>query len=183
MSEMKNNSKYTEDWLPLKSISNGTMVTDDGYYVAGVKVYPKNIFILDESARYGVLNSLANFYNNIDFEFWLLIADRPVDIELYLSKLLVLYNNTTNAAIKKMIMQDINKANMFTSEAYNVVDTEYYFLFKDKKLETIQKRTNLLISGLASCGLNSSQISNNDLRMILDNFLNDGETATFKAVI
>ena len=37
--------------------------------------------------------------------------------------------------------------------------------------------------GLANCGLNAFQVSNNDLRMVLDNFLNGGSTTNFGTVM
>ncbi len=176
-------SKYTEDWLPIRAIANGMIQTDDGYYVTGVKVTPRNIFILDEGSQNNVLYNLGNFYNTIDYEFWLLIADRPVDIDVYLAQLQVMYNQTTNGAIRKLIMQDINKANLFMSQQYNVVDTEYFILFKEKKMELVQKKIHNLISGLSTSGLQAQQTSNGDLRMILDNYLNDGQTTNFRAVM
>lgn len=176
-------SKYAEDWLPIKSINNGMIQTEDGYYVTGVKVVPRNIFILDEGMQNNVLFNMANFYNTIDYEFWLLIADRPVDIGVYLANLQMAYNQNTSNSIRKLIMQDINKANLFMSTQYSVVDTEYYILFKDKKMEIINKRIHNLISGLATAGLESTQTSNEDLRMILDNYLNDGQTTNFRAVM
>ena len=172
-------NKFTEDWLPLKQIQNGMIQLDDGSYVTGVKVMPKNIFIMDEGSQNNVIFNLRNLYNSIDFEFWLLIADRPVDIDVYLSQLQLMYNNAQDGAMRKLIMQDINKANMFMSEEYNVVDTEYYILFKEKRLEIVQKKLHNIISGLATAGLQSMQTSNNDLRMLLDNFLNGGEQTTF----
>ena len=78
-------------------------------------------------------------------------------------------------------MDDINKANMFMNN--NVVDTEYFLLFKEKNDETIQKRIRNLINALASSGLSSHQVTNDDLRMILDNFLNGGQTTTFGTVM
>ena len=38
-------SKYSEDWVPIKNIMNGMIQLDNGYYVTGIKVAPKNIFI------------------------------------------------------------------------------------------------------------------------------------------
>ena len=125
---------YTEDWLPIRQIMNGMIQLDDGSYVTGVKVAPKNIFIMDQGTQQNTIYQLRNFYNSIDYEFWLLIADRPVDIDVYLSQLQLMYNNAPTNAIRKLIMQDINKANLFTSSEYNVVDTEYYILFKEKRL-------------------------------------------------
>ena len=184
MKQTINNSlNYSEDWLPIKQIMNGMIQLEDGFYVTGVKISPKNIFIMDVGSQNNMIYNLRNFYNSIDYEFWLLIADRPVDIDVYVSRLQLMYNNATSNAIKKLIMQDINKANLFTSVEYNVVDTEYYILFKEKRLELVQKKLHNLMSGLATAGLQSTQASNNDLRMLLDNFLNGGEQTSFGAVM
>ena len=176
-------SKYAEDWVPIKNIMNGMIQLDNGYYVTGIKVSPKNIFILDQGERDNILFNLQNFYNMIDYEFWLMVADRPVDINLYLSQLQLLYQKCTDGAIRKLIVQDINKANAFMGAEYSVVDTEYFILFKEKRLEIVQKRIHNLIAGLANASINSVQVSNADLRMILDNFLNGGMTTTFGTVM
>jgi len=175
-------SKYSEDWVPIKNIMNGMIQLENGQYVTGIKVAPKNIFILDQGERDNIIFLLQNFYNMIDYEFWLVVADRPVDINLYLSQLQLLYQRCTDGAVRKLILQDINKANAFMSAEYNVVDTEYFILFKEKRLEIVQKRLHNLIAGLANASINSSQVSNADLRMILDNFLNGGMTTTFGTV-
>ena len=137
---------------------------------------------MDEGERNNTLFSLQNFYNMIDYEFWLVIADRPVDINVYLSQLQLLYQKCTDGAIRKLIIQDINKANAFMGAEYNIVDTEYFLLFKDKKLEVIQKKLHNMVAGLANASINSTQVSNADLRMILDNFLNGGMTTTLGTV-
>jgi len=176
-------SNYTEDWLPVKQILNGMIYTDDGYYITGIKIAPKNIFIMDAGSQNSVISLLTNVYNMIDYEFWLMIADRPVDISVYLAQLQMLYNNSQSSLERKLIMQDINKANLFMSSEYNVVDTEYYILFKEKKMEIVQKRLHNLISGFASCGLNTTQTSNSDLRMLMDNFFNGGVSTTVGTVM
>lgn len=176
-----NTSPYTENWLPIRAIQNGMIITDNKYKVTGVKITPRNIFILDQDMQNGVIISLKNFYNMIDFEFWLVVADRPVDISVYLSQLQLQFNKTTSPAIRKLIAQDIDKANSFINN--NVVDTEYYILFKDKKDEDVQKKVRLLINGLAGCGLNASQTSNDDLRIIINNFLNGGMDTKFGMVM
>ena len=174
-------NNFTENWLPVKAIQNGMIITYDNLKVSGVKISPRNIFILDPQAQNNVLISLKNFYNMIDFEFWLVVADRPVDISVYMSQLQLLYNETQSPAIRKLIMQDIDKGNTFINN--NIVDTEYYFLFKEKDPDVVQKKVRMLIQGLASCGLNASQTTNYDLRVILDNFLNGGKTTEFGTVM
>lgn len=174
-------SKYTEDWIPVSGINNGVIILENKLNVTGVKIMPRNIFILDEQSQANVLTGLKNFYNQIDFEFWLICAGRPVDITVYLSQLQLLYNQTQAPAIRKLIMEDINKGNGFMSN--NVVDTEYYILFKEKNPDLMQKKIRLLINGLSGCGLVASQTTNEDLRVILDNFLNGGVTTEFGTVV
>ena len=177
----KMSSKYTEDWVPVRDIVNGTILLENKLVVTGVKVMPRNIFILDEQSQANIMTGLKNFYNQLDFEFWLVCADRPVDITVYLSQLQLLYNETQQPAIRKLIMEDINKGNNFINN--NVVDTEYYILFKEKNPEIMQKKVRLLINGLSGCGLVASQTTNEDLRVVLDNFLNGGVTTEFGTVV
>ena len=174
-------SKYTVDDIPVKSIQNGVILLSNGYKVTGVKIMPKNIFILDQSMQDAIIDNLKNLYNMIDYEFWTIAADRPVDINLYLSQLQVLYNSTVSPNKRKLIMEDINKANMFMNN--NVVDTEYFILFKEKNDEAITKKIRNLINYLAGASLTATQVSNDDLRMILDNFLNGGQTTKFGTVM
>lgn len=177
----KMSSKYTEDWVPVRDIVNGTILLENKLVVTGVKVMPRNIFILDEQSQANIMTGLKNFYNQLDFEFWLVCADRPVDITVYLSQLQLLYNETQQPAIRKLIMEDINKGNNFINN--NVVDTEYYILFKEKNPDLMQKKVRLLINGLSGCGLVASQTTNEDLRVVLDNFLNGGVKTEFGTVV
>lgn len=175
--------KYAENWLPIRGIQNGEIILENGYRVTGVKVRPRNIFILDYTSQNNAIMNLRNFYNTIDYPFWLMVADRPVDINVYLSQLKLLFNSVQYPAIRKLIKEDIDKANLFMSREVNVTDTEYFILFKDRRPEIIQKRIQNLVSGLASAGLQSAQVSNDDLRVLLDGFMNGGETSNFGTVM
>lgn len=172
-------SRYTD--VPVKNITNGVIILDNNEKVTGVKIMPRNIFILDPDMQNAIITNLKNVYNAIDYEFWIVVADRPVDINVYLSNLQLLYNQVNDTKKRKLIMEDINKANMFTNN--NVVDTEYFLLFKHKDNDLIQKRIRNLMNNLASAGLTAFQTNNDDLRMILDNFLNGGQTTNFGTVL
>lgn len=175
----KNNATSSESFVPVKAIVNNMIELDSGFKVAGVKVAPKNIFIMEESDQFNVINSLKDFYNTLDFEFWLVVADRPVDISVYIAELQMMYNQTSSPVVRKLINQDLSKAEEFND---SVSDIEFYFLFKDKNIETIQKRIRMMINGLANAGLASNQASNEDLRSLLDNFLNGGKKTEFGTV-
>jgi len=183
MKNQKNNTKRpsTENWVPIKDITDGCIITNNGMKVTGVKIRPRNIFILDKISQDNTIIALKNFYNMIDFEFWLISADKPVDISDYLARLQVLFNQTTSPVIRKLIMQDVDKANEFIDDG--VTDTEYYILFREKNNELIQKKLRTLITGLANAGLEATQTSNQDLRIILENFLNGGMNTEFGTVM
>ncbi len=180
MSTKTNSSATTESFVPVKAIINNMIELDSGFKVAGVKVAPKNIFIMDDNDQFGVIDGLKDFYNTLDFEFWLIIADRPVDISVYIAELQMMYNQAQNPVIRKLINQDLSKAEEFND---NVSDIEFYILFKDKNIEMIQKKIRLIINGLANAGLSSNQANNDDLRSILDNFLNGGDKTEFGTVL
>ena len=183
MAKNNNTSKYTEDWVPIKTIKNGMIQLDNDYYVTGVRIEPKNIFILDYQEQNNIIFNLRNFYNVIDYEFWLVVCDRPVDINMYLAQLQLMYNNVQSQQIRKLIKQDIDKGEMFRNTTVNAVDTEYYILFRDKKTEVLQKRIHTLISNLATSGLNSRQVSDDDLRIIIDSFFNGNMKSEFGTVM
>ena len=174
------NSKYTEDWLPVSNITNGMIELENKMKVTGVKIRPRNIFILDSISRSNIISMLRNFYDSIDFEFWLIVADRPTNIDLYISQLELQLNNVNKPAIRKLLVDDLAKADNFVQN--DVVDTEYFILFKADTADEITKNVRGLISNLAQSGLIGAQVSNEDLRMLLDNFLNGGKTFTERTV-
>lgn len=176
-------SKYSEDWIPVKAIQGGMILLNNNWYVTGVKVEPKNIFILDQQTQNNIIFNFRNFYNTIDYEFWLMVADRPVDIKLYMSELQLKFDQANSQAVRKLISQDITKAEEFASTAMNVVDTEYFIIFRHQKVEICKKRVQNLISNLAQIGLVSRQTSDEDLKFLLQNFLNGGASNEFGTVM
>ena len=178
-----NGSKYTEDWVPIKNIKNGMIQLENNYYVTGIRIEPKNIFILDYQEQNNIIFNLRNFYNVIDYEFWLVVCDRPVDINMYLAQLQLMYANAQTQQIRKLIRQDIDKGESFRTTTVNAVDTEYYILFRERRIEVLQKRIHNLISNLATSGLNSRQVSDDGLRVILDSFFNGNIKTEFGTVM
>ena len=177
----KNNSTFTESWVKVKSIKNGIITLPNKEMVTGVKIEPRNIFILDGITQDNIINGLRNCYNTFNFEFWLIAADRPVDISVYTSQLELMLNEPIDNIRRKMIMQDLDKADMFINN--QVVDTEYYILFKESRMEIMKDKMRAIINGFASCGLLATPVTDDDLRVILDNFLNGGVRHDFRTVV
>ena len=177
----KGNSTFTENWVKIRSIKNGIITLTNKDMVTGVKIEPRNIFIMENIQQDNILNALRNCYNTLNFEFWLIAADRPVDISVYVSQLELMLNNNLTPARQKMVMQDLEKADMFVNN--QVVDTEYYILFKENNLDMLNQKIRALVNGFASCSLLASPTSDDDLRVILDNFLNGGVRTDFGTVV
>ncbi len=182
MPTAKNNqrSKYTEDFLPIKDIANNCILLNNKEKVTGIKIMPKNIFIMGPEMMNSVIANLRVVYNLIDYEFWIISAGRPVDISVYMSQLELAYQNEQDPIRKKLIMQDIKKGQSFMQN--DVVDTEFFLLFKDKNDDVLQKRIRNLINSFAGAGLATRQVSNEDLRVLIDNFFNAGNTTRFGTV-
>ena len=51
----KNKNKYTNDDIPVKEIKNGHIILDNGQKVTGVKIMPKNIFILEQNTQDAII--------------------------------------------------------------------------------------------------------------------------------
>ena len=178
---VKGNSAFTENWVKIRSIKNGIITLPNREMVTGVKIEPRNIFILDGIQQDNILNSLRNCYNTFNFEFWLIAADRPVDISVYTSQLELMLNEPLSPARRKMVMQDLEKADMFINN--QVVDTEYYVLFKESNMDQLQTKLRAIVNGFASCSLLATPTTDDDLRVILDNFLNGGVRHDFGTVV
>ena len=178
---VKNNSSFTESWVKVRSIKNGIITLPNKEMVTGVKIEPRNIFILDGITQDNIINGLRNCYNTFNFEFWLIAADRPVDISVYTSQLELMLNEPIDNIRRKMIMQDLDKADMFINN--QVVDTEYYILFKESRMEVMRDKMRAIINGFASCSLLATPVTDDDLRVILDNFLNGGVRHDFGTVV
>ena len=176
-----NSNALTENWINVKEINNNIITLDNKEMITGIKINPKNIFILERMEQDRIIDSLKTFYNLIDYEFWLIIADRPVDISLYTSQLELALNNAQSPTMRKLIVDDLEKAELFINNS--IVDTEYFILFKETNTDLLNKKVRNLINNIASCGLIASQTSNDDLRMIIDNFLNGGTNFSARTVM
>lgn len=179
--QKKPTKPYTENWVNVRGIKDGMIFLKTRELVSGVKVEPRNIFILEQTQQENIINALKNCYNTLNFEWWLVVADKPVDISIYQSQLELLLSQQTDPRRRKIVSQDIAKAKMFIDN--QIVDIEFYVLFKERKPEMVEEKVRMLVNGFANAGLVASQTTNDDLRVILDNFLNGGVRTDFRTVV
>ena len=105
----------------------------------------------------------------------------PGDEVIYRNKKIYLRKACTAERCDSPVGLEVEEIGTYSEESFGFA--ENYILFKEKRMELVQKKLHNLISGLATAGLMSQQASNSDLRMLLDNFLNGGEQTNFGAVM
>ena len=164
-------------WATVRQITSGIIVLNTGELVSGVKIIPRNIFIMQQDDTNAIIYSLSKFYDSIDFDYWLIIGDRPVNLNTYFESVQNIYNTSSSEHVRAIARDDIVKANKYVSGDYGVSDTEYFLLFKDKSIDMIQQKISKIISGIKECELNATQVSNDELRLVMDTFLSNGKKA------
>ncbi|MBO6244353.1 MAG: hypothetical protein J6O41_07335, partial [Clostridia bacterium] len=71
---MNSSDISTVNWITVKDINNNIIFLDNKDMVTGVKIQPKNIFIMEQQSQNMIIDKLRTFYNLVDFEFWLIVA-------------------------------------------------------------------------------------------------------------
>ncbi len=92
-------------------------------------------------------------------------------------------SNLTSMSGIKVVIKHIPLPFSSISKMLNKELADLKQRFQEEKDKTIQERIRNLINNFASAGLTAFQTNNDDLRMILDNFLNGGQTTTFGTVL
>ena len=59
---------------------------------------------MDQQSQNRIVDQLRTFYNLIETEFWLIVADRPVDINVYLAQLKLLFNSTQKTFLHPLLL-------------------------------------------------------------------------------
>ena len=164
-------------WATVRQITSGVIVLNSGELVSGVKVIPRNIFIMQQDDTNAIIYALSKFYDSIDFDYWLIIGDKPVGLTDYFNSVQNIYNNNSSDHVRAIARDDIAKANKYVSGDYGVSDTEYFLLFKEKSIQGVQDKISKIISGIKDCELDAVQVSNDELRLVMDTFLSNGKKA------
>ena len=55
---MNSNSMSTENWITVRDINNNIIFLDNKQMVTGVKIQPRNIFIMDQNSQFNVIDQL-----------------------------------------------------------------------------------------------------------------------------
>ena len=59
---MAKKNRYTNDDIPVKEIKNGYIILDNNIKVTGIKIIPRNIFILDQQTQDSIISNLSGLF-------------------------------------------------------------------------------------------------------------------------
>ena len=61
---MNSSNIYTENWIKFREINNNVIYLDNKEMVTGVKIQPRNIFILEENYQNQIILHINKYYIN-----------------------------------------------------------------------------------------------------------------------
>ena len=84
---------------------------------------------------------------------------------IYISSGVIFYSENNLHNVKIVKLSETKNKTVYTKPISKKVSKK---IFKEKNLELVQKKIRMMVSGLASAGLDAKQTSNEDLRIISD---------------
>lgn len=122
---VKNKSKPTQDFVPIKEIRDGIIVLKNKSLRAVLMASSLNFALKSEAEQIGTLLQFQNFLNSLDFSVQFVIQSRNLDIRPYLSTLGEQYKNQTNDLMKIQIREYIEFIKTFT-ENTNIMTKTFF---------------------------------------------------------
>ncbi|TSC93775.1 MAG: hypothetical protein CEN91_116 [Candidatus Berkelbacteria bacterium Licking1014_85] len=127
----------TQSTINIKTISNGTIITNDNRLVKILEVKPVNFALKSEEDKNALIGQFQSFLNSLSFPLQILVQSRKIDIAPYLNLLKEQLNKTQNNLMRLQISEYINFIDKLT-ELANIMDKKFYAIvsYTSTKTET-----------------------------------------------
>ncbi|WP_019123863.1 hypothetical protein [Brevibacillus massiliensis] len=128
-----------QSWMPIKDIDQFHMVHQDQFCIAGIRVIPVNIDLMNPRERKGMISILYEVLNGLSGHFQFFCEGRPVDLDGYIAELETMKANTPDPIRKKILQSQIREAAQ-TAISGEALETLFFILFANKnKTELIEQ--------------------------------------------
>lgn len=111
------NSKPTQDFVPIKEVRDGFVVLKDGSYRAVLMASSINLALKSEDEQTSILFQFQNFLNSLDFQIQIFIQSRELDIRPYIALLEERYTEQKSDLMKIQVREYIDFVKTFTESA------------------------------------------------------------------
>ncbi len=172
----------TQDILPIKEIKDGIVLLKNGGLRVILAVSSLNFALKSQEEQDSIIYQFQNFLNSLDFSCQISLQSRKLNIVGYLDKIKEIEKNETNELLKiqvseygkfiKKIMEGgtIMQKNFFVTVPFSSIEIkskkanekETEERFQRNKSQLLQ-RTEFVILGLRSCGLQATPLSSLEL--------------------
>ena len=170
--QVKANRKKIETtlkWMDVDSVEDDCIILRRGKaskIIKGVKIQPRNIFIEDAPTVSLIIDRWRVFLNKFQDDLYWGFVYNPINIEPYLNVLFEKEKMTEDIVIRRMIMNDIEKAMMFC-ETYK--ELEFFLMVRADSHDDIEKRYFDLVHELRAEGIAHQPLCSSDFRNYLSN--------------
>lgn len=104
-----------QEWLPIKNIVKGMVVTKDRRFIKVLEVLPVNFYMLSELERKNIIYYFASYLKVAPDNLQMLVRTSKADLEDYVAMMRGYYEKETNEQCREMIEDNIQEVRRVAS--------------------------------------------------------------------
>ena len=124
-SNIRTNSKSTQDFVPVKEVRDGVVMLKDGSLRGILLASSINFALKSEDEQTAFIVQFQNFLNSLDFSVEIFVQSRMLDIRPYIATLEIAYKNQLDDLMRVQIREYIEFIKSFT-EAANIMTKNFF---------------------------------------------------------
>lgn len=117
-----------QDWLPVKNIIGGVVITKDNRFIKILEIVPVNIYLKSAEDRRAIVESFAAYLKIAPDHMQFEARTLPADISRYIERMQEYAKNEDNAYCREMIQDNIQDIGM--GVASNALQHRFFMVFQ-----------------------------------------------------
>jgi hypothetical protein len=114
-----------QEWLPVKNITGGVVVTKDLRFVKIMEVLPVNFHLKTPGERQNIIYCFASYLKTAPDNLQMRVVTQRLDLTGYIAKMKAYYESETNEKCKEMIEDNMREVSYI---AENEVTSHRFFI-------------------------------------------------------
>jgi NADH:ubiquinone oxidoreductase subunit C len=116
-----------QDWLPVKNITGGVIVTKDLRFVKLMEVLPVNFHLKTSSERQNIIYCFASYLKIAPDNLQIRVVTQRLDLENYIEKMKSYLESETNEKCRELIEDNIAEVSYMA--ANEVISHRFFIIF------------------------------------------------------
>ncbi len=189
----------TQNFVPIKEIRDGVMITKDGYLRSILLVSSMNFSLKSSDEQVAIISQFQGFLNSLDFSLQIFVESRKLDIRPYVATMEERHKQQTNDLIRIQTKEYIDFIKSFT-ESVNIMSKNFFVVvpyspplvssgpFKkpdatknkmdsfEEDRSQLEQRIGVVEQGLSSVGLRTVRLGTEEVIELVYKIFNPGES-------